>query len=154
MTANSGWSNAGVRLAWILTLGGAIPFIAAAGTVLFGPASYTSLAVQIATTYAAVILSFLGGIQWGLGISVADSAPRSAQSLLLLSIVPSLLAWALLFVVQPNARVLVAIFLFGFVWIVDALLRLQKLIPSWFFMLRCVVTAIVVACMVAINLKL
>ena len=106
------------------------------------------------TTYAAVILSFLGGIQWGIGISIAESAPRSAQTLFMLSIVPSLLACALLFVAQPNSRVLVAIFLFGFVWVVDALLCLQKLIPVWFFSLRCVVTAIVITSLIIVAIRL
>ncbi len=144
----------GMRHAWTLTLAGAVPFVAAAAIVLFGPVDQHMLALQMATTYAAVILSFLGGIQWGNGLSLMESAPRSAQTLLMLSIVPSLLAWALLFVSQPNARVLVAIFLFGLVWVVDALLSLQGLIPGWFFRLRCLVTAIVIGCLTAIALAL
>lgn len=146
--------NPGIRLAYLLALAGAIPFISAAGIVSLGAVEYQPLAVQGATTYAAVILSFLGGIQWGIGLSLTSDAPRSAQTLLLLSVVPSLLAWALLFVAQPNARVLVAIFLFGFVWVVDALLSLQKLIPPWFFRLRCIVTAAVIASMAIIAIKI
>jgi hypothetical protein len=105
-------------------------------------------------TYAAVILSFLGGIQWGLGVSIAETAPLSAQTLFGLSIVPSLLAWAMLFVPQANAQVMVAISLFGFVWMVDAMLFLQKLIPQWFFRLRCIITAIVVTCLIFATLRM
>ncbi len=119
MSAPTGPFNPGMRLAWILALAGVIPFIGAAGAILLGPAAHQAIVIQLATSYAAVTLSFLGGIQWGIGLPISASAPRSAQTLLVLSIVPALLAWALLFVAQPNARMLVAIFLFGFAWVVD-----------------------------------
>ena len=142
------------RLALILSLAGALPFIAGAAVLWAGPAVYASSALQAIITYAAVILSFLGGIQWGIGVSVAETAPRSAQSLFLLSVVPSLLSWAMLFIDGAGARLLVAIFLFGFVWVIDALLHLQKLIPNWFFRLRCIITSIVIVSLLAALLRL
>ena len=154
MSSGAGIFNPGTRLAYLLTLLGVTPFVVAAAVVASGPTEHQALVIQLVTTYAAVILSFLGGIQWGIGVSIADSAPRSAQTLFMLSIVPSMLAWALLFVAQPNARVLVAISLFGFVWVVDALLCLQKIIPAWFFRLRSIVTAIVIASMIFVAIRL
>jgi len=142
------------RLALLLSLAGALPFIAGAAVLWAGPAAYAPAALQAIITYAAVILSFLGGIQWGIGVSVSESAPRSAQSLFLLSVVPSLLSWAMLFIDGAGARLLVAIFLFGFVWVIDALLHLQKLIPNWFFRLRCIITSIVIVSLLAALLRL
>ena len=40
---------------------------------------------------------------------------------------------------------LVAIFLFAFVSVIDALLNMQKLIPPWFFKLRSIISVIVIA---------
>jgi len=61
-----------------------------------------------------------------------------------LSVVPSLLAWGMLLLPEPRSRMLVAIFLFAFVWVIDALLNVQKLIPLWFFKLRSMITVIVI----------
>lgn len=141
------------RLPLLLSLLGTLPFIAASALVWLGPTTHTAIALQALVTYAAVILSFLGGIQWGIGISVCESAPKSAHSLFLLSVVPSLLSWAMLFIDAASAKLIVAVCLFGFVWVIDALLLLQKLIPSWFFRLRCIVTSIVIASLLAALLR-
>jgi uncharacterized membrane protein YhdT len=142
------------RLALTLSLLGALPFIAGAATLWFGPATYAAPILQALITYAAVALSFLGGIQWGIGVSVSETAPMSAQSLFLLSVVPSILGWAMLFIAAPGAQLIVAIFLFSFVWLIDALLHLQKLIPTWFFRLRCIVTPIVIASLAAALVRI
>lgn len=145
------------RVAILLTYAGAVPFIVAATILLFGNmmglGMYRGLAAQGVTTYAAIIVSFLGGIQWGIGIATHEQQPQTARSLFLLSVVPSLLAWAMLFLPATNARIIVAIFLVGFVWIIDALLHLQKVIPTWFFKLRSIVTAIVTLTLILALLK-
>ena len=142
------------RFAVVLSLAGAVPFIA--GTVLlwFGPAQNVAPILQAVVTYAAIVLSFLGGIQWGIGVSIRESAPKSAQSLFLLSVVPSLLAWVMLFIDASGARLIVAIFLFGFVWVIDALLHLQKLVPHWFFRLRSIATPIVIVLLTLALIRL
>jgi Protein of unknown function (DUF3429) len=135
------------RIAQILTIAGAIPFIICALVLAFGNATgigqYRPLALQSLTTYAAVIISFLGGIQWGIGIATLEQQPQTARSLFLLSVVPSLLAWAMLFLPASESRVVVALFLVAFVWVIDALLYLQKVIPPWFFRLRSITSAVV-----------
>jgi Protein of unknown function (DUF3429) len=140
------------RLAFTLAYIGLLPFIGAALVLLFGTSlglgMYRPLALQAITTYAAVIVSFLGGIQWGIGVITQEQQPQTARSLFLLSIVPSLLAWAMLFLPATNSRIIVAIFLLGFVWIIDALLHLQKVIPTWFFKLRSIVSAVAVASLI------
>lgn len=140
------------RLAIWLAYAGTIPFVIAAVLLMFGKplglGTYRPLALQGITTYAAVIVSFLGGIQWGIGIATHDVQPQSARSLFLLSVVPSLLAWAMLFLPPTSARVIVAIFLVGFVWVVDGLLHIQQIIPAWFFRVRSIVSSVVIAALV------
>ena len=138
----------------LLTFAGVIPFVALLVLLFVGDLTQRVLYLQLLTTYAAVILSFLGGIQWGIGLSVTDSAPRSAQTLFYLSVVPSLLAWTMLMIPHPTSRVLVAIFIFGFVWIIDTLLNLQKLIPAWFYKLRTVITGSVISTLVIAAIKI
>lgn len=141
------------RFPLLLSLIGVLPFIAAVMIIWFGPLSHTAPSLQALITYAVVILSFLGGIQWGIGVAISESAPQSSQSLFLLSVVPALLSWAMLFIDAVGARIMVAIFLFGFVWAIDALLHLQKLIPTWFFRLRCIMTPIVIASLLAALMR-
>ena len=127
-----------------ITLAGAIPFVGLAISLWVVPPAYRQFALQAITMYAAVILASLGGAQWGLAVAVNDTAPQSARSMFLLSIIPCLLAWVMLFLPVSGARLIVAMFLFGFVWLIDALLHLQKLIPAWFFRLRSLISLIVI----------
>lgn len=140
------------RIASVLLLAGTIPFVAAAFVLLFGNHTglgmFRPLASQAITTYAAVVVSFLGGIQWGIGIATFEQQPQTARSLFLLSVVPALLAWAMLFLPASASRMVVAMFLIGFVWIIDALLYLQKVIPPWFFRLRSLVSAVMIIALV------
>jgi hypothetical protein len=138
------------RTAQILTLAGAIPFVVCAFALLVPTLApeWRKLFSQGIITYAAIIISFLGGIQWGIGVATIDQQPRTARSLFLLSVVPSLLAWALLFLPAANTggmRVIVATMLVAFVWVIDALLHVQRVIPKWFFRLRSVISPIVMA---------
>jgi hypothetical protein len=64
-------------------------------------------------------------------------------------VVPSLLAWATLFLPNGSSRVIVAIFLIGFVWVIDALLHLQRVLPTWFFHLRSIVSAVAMTSLIA-----
>ena len=145
------------RVAAALMYVGTLPFIACALVLLFGNAvglgALRAFTTQAITTYAAVIVAFLGGIQWGIAVVTHEQQPQTAKSLFLLSVVPSLLGWAMLFLPSNSSRVIVAIFLVGFVWVVDALLHLQQVIPTWFFRLRSVVSAVVLAALVVAMLS-
>ena len=69
---------------------GLLPFIGAALWLLAGPAEQQALAARVLAAYAATIVSFLGGIHWGLAFA-APEGPSSAR--LAWGVVPSLLAW-------------------------------------------------------------
>ena len=82
--------SAAVPIALWLGYGGLIPFVVGAAlTALAGPES-RAVAAAALSAYAAVIVSFLGGIHWGIGFR--DGVPR----LFVWGVVPSLVAAAAL----------------------------------------------------------
>jgi Protein of unknown function (DUF3429) len=130
-------------VAVILAPAGAIPFIAGTALLWIGSPVHASLVTNALSTYAAIILSFLGGAQWGAALSINASAPRSARTLFMLSVIVPLSAWAMVFVDTDRHKLIIAVGLFALLWVIDALLHLQQLIPAWFFRLRSIVTAVV-----------
>jgi hypothetical protein len=83
----------------LLGAGGALPFMMLAVGPLLLPATLREPAHLALTTYAAVILSFLGGVHWGLTLATEDggTTPQLYRLRLVLSVVPSLLGWGALF---------------------------------------------------------
>lgn len=76
-------------LAWALGLAGLLPFLAGAALQWFTPPGWRMLAASALLTYGAVIVSFLGGIHWGLAMRAGQPAPAR----LVWGVVPSLLGW-------------------------------------------------------------
>lgn len=123
---------------------GAIPFVGLSGLMLLqysGLAADTGLPdrlfYHLLMTYAALIASFLGGIRWGIAL------PRpSGNSLLWVSVIPSLMAWVALALPRPYDN-LVLIGLFLWLVMIDVRLVLRGLAPRWFGTLRIALTAVV-----------
>lgn len=90
-----------------LGFGGLIPFaVAAAGSLLLrDPLHAFCLTALLA--YGAVILSFLGGVRWGLAIS--DTEQDGLFVALSVSVVPSLLGWVSLLLPRSPGLVLLAL---------------------------------------------
>lgn len=84
------------RLAWLLGLGGLIPFVAAAGFVLAGPPMWQPFALKALTAYGAVILAFLGAVHWGFALPLAGAPLPGMAARLVLGVVPALVAWVAL----------------------------------------------------------
>ena len=134
------------RTAFILTAAGALPFIALAVAMGVLDAPTNSTAGLWLQTYAAVILSFLGGIRWGLAIG----APSGASGTLALSVLPALAGWIML----PFAIILMP----GPVWYLGfaALFAIQLIwdrasgaVPAWFKTIRLQVSLVVIASLAA-----
>ena len=140
------------RMANALTLAGAIPFVALA-LLTFGDAY--SLRVDIATVmlllYASAILSFLGGIRFGMEVR---SPTDGARANLAWSVVPSLAAWGLtaltyLAVIAGSIgfvgwafALFAALFALQYAW--DAASARTGEAPAWFGAMRRRITLIVV----------
>lgn len=122
-----------------LTLGlaGLIPFWALAlalslhGAVGLAPATLDAMLA----TYGAVIVSFLGGIRWGLAVPARDRGVDYA-----IAVVPSLVAWALL--AAPEPWRLAGLGLTSLVLgAIDLGLVRSGLAPVWFGRLRLILSA-------------
>ena len=82
----------------LLGLAGLIPFWALAiGLSMHGALGVVPAQLDMAlATYGAIIVSFLGGIRWGLAVPTGDAGRNYA-----FSVVPSLVGWALLAAPEP-----------------------------------------------------
>lgn len=84
--------------AWLGALG-LVPFGALAALLPFVSADLKTDVAYALLAYGATILSFLGGVHWGLAIgSTAPAAAAALKGRLILSVIPSLVAWAALLV--------------------------------------------------------
>lgn len=114
---------------------GLLPQMLALAVVAFAPVEWSFAGVTGAQFYAAAILSFLGGVWWGL----ATAAERAPGWLWIASIVPSLWAAGWLFTLQWgwNRAVLLALAagLLAALAVDRALVR-SGLMPQWLWHLR------------------
>lgn len=83
--------------AWILGLAGLIPFVMCAAMQWYGPPGWRMLAGLALLSYGAVIVSFLGGIHWGLAMR-ASPVPTLR---LIWGVMPSLLGWSAVLLDSP-----------------------------------------------------
>ena len=91
---------------------GLLPFVLLAATVWLVDAELQPWAAMAMAAYAALIVSYLGGIHWGLAWKLADAPVDHQRAHLLWGVTPSLLAWPGV-LMPPHA---------GLVWLALALL--------------------------------
>lgn len=133
MSSLAGASGRIPAAASILGWAGVVPF---AGLTL---AAALGLALPVPTGlaligYGAVILSFMGGAQWGLTVRAPDGADRSIRGYAA-SVLPALLAWPCLLLPERPALILLAV---GFAALLAYDLRTvrQGQAPPWYGRLR------------------
>ncbi len=131
------------RIAWMLTCAGALPFAVATATLFADQAHVRVPAIAALVTYSAVILSFLGGIEWGLALREEAGNESTRAMALGLSAVPSLAAWAVLWLPSPTYQVGTALGIFVVTWAADQWLASRGLLPTWFVDLRTAITVVV-----------
>ncbi len=136
--------NALPTATWLGGLG-ALPFIAFAGAQPFLDSAHRVVVVHALAAYGAIILSFLGGIHWGLAIASRDYGDqRQIRTRLVVSVLPSLTAWvALLFPVNISLFILAAS-IAAMLW-VDLQATQAGFAPPWYPKLRIPLTCVVVA---------
>ncbi|MDX2072848.1 MAG: DUF3429 domain-containing protein [Alphaproteobacteria bacterium] len=128
----------------ILTLIGVLPFVVLSIAVSGQMFDDNIFVVRTLLSYSTLILSFLGGIHWGVAVSNYSHDKRVANLLILESVLPSTLAWGVLLHADIHIQLLVLTVLFTFIWAIDSVLVGRKIIPLWFFEIRCIITPIVV----------
>ena len=125
----------GARFPFLLGRLGLLPQVAALLVVALAPIEWRFAGVTAAQFYAGVILSFLGGIWWGLAAR-AEEPPRW---LWIAAVVPSLWAFAALFLLQWgwNDAVLWLLAVGVLAALVgDRALWRRGLMPEWLWRLR------------------
>ncbi len=113
-----------------LGLAGLLPFVAAALAILLPVSPWHEVGQRALLAYGAVILSFLGGVRWGLAMAASSAAKLFGR--LGLSVVPSLVGWVALLLPPAQGLVLLAL---GFGLMLWADLRLAEA-PCWYRQLR------------------
>jgi hypothetical protein len=116
---------------------GALPFIAAVlAGLLLADSLIAQWTEQAAFLYGAVILSFLGGIHWGLALTRARADSRAY----IIGVIPSLVGWGAVLLPMRIGLVVLAL---GFIG--QFLMDLRLSLPGWFRTLRLALTIVVSA---------
>ncbi|MGF1561192.1 MAG: DUF3429 domain-containing protein [Geminicoccaceae bacterium] len=133
------------RAAWVYGLGGLIPFTFCALLIWLVDAELAGFLAQVLRAWGALILTFLGGVHWGLAIAGYGGQAADHQRLGI-AIAPSLLAGLALLVPLALGFVMLA---GGFVtlYAIDRACVATGEAPGWYSRLRTPLSAIVVVCM-------
>jgi len=131
-----------------LGLWGAVPFLVLSVLSIFVDDLWGVNVESALIAYGAVILSFLGGVHWGMAISwFGTEAPQIFDRRLMISVVPSLLGWLALLLPASVALLVLAISFAAMLYI-DLVAAGQGQAPSWYPALRWLLTAIVIGSLI------
>jgi hypothetical protein len=120
--------------AWLGGLG-ALPFGLCALLAMRSDGALNAVGLKALLGYGAVILSFLGGIHWGLAISPGSPGKTPSCARLSVSVLPALIAWpALLLPLAIGFVLLAGAFIAMFFF--DVHTSRTGLAPSWYPRLR------------------
>ena len=97
--------------------------------------------------YAAIILSFIGGIRWGVAI-VQQQGGREESEALVLAAGPSIVGWFAFFMGEPWSYAVFAVAFAATGWW-DSRLAGNKGVPMWFGRLRVLLSVLVMATMIS-----
>jgi len=114
---------------------GLVPFAGLAVASLAGGEDLRAVANPALLAYGATILSFLGGIHWGLALARPALAAREVALMLAVGVLRRLLGFTALLVPAPLGHALCAGGLALFL-VVDRAAAERGLAPAWFMQLR------------------
>ncbi len=119
--------------ALVLGLGGLLPFWAAPALIWWEP-MWWGAAHHQQLVYGALILSFLGGVHWGVALMAGERRwPRYAWSVL-----PALIGWTCHAFQHHGTLILLCGF--GVAWSIDRLSPLAEDLPVWYQHLRAILS--------------
>ena len=97
-------------------------------------------------SYAAVILSFLGAVYWGVAMIVREMSIKKRNVMLSWSVIPSIVAWISLLIPQVYGLIMMSVF-FVISFFMDIQLMKSEAKPAWYIPLRFQLTVVVTACL-------
>lgn len=145
------------RVATLLGNFGLLPFFALAVAAWLPLSAVPARLVELAFVgYAAVILSFVGAVHWGLALMAPQFSKQQSWNVLGWGVLPALLGWLALLLSMAGVRFWIVCLLlatdFMLCRLMDAgLLRLYPNAPGWYGPLR---TRLTVGVLVAIAIAL
>ncbi|KVF75924.1 hypothetical protein WS75_14050 [Burkholderia sp. FL-7-2-10-S1-D7] len=128
------------RVPAALALAGLAPFISLSWLSIHASAANDDY-VRALLNYAACIASFVGAVHWGIALRAAES-PRRQRVLYGWSVIPALMAWAVLMVPGIGAQLTGMAIVLVACAAVDGVLWRKAFIPAWYFALRCLLTSV------------
>jgi hypothetical protein len=141
------------RSALILGVLGVAPFAALSAATVSGLEVAPIPTVPALETYAAVILSFMGGAQWGLTVAGPTERAANPWRRFGISVLPALVGWgALLAPARPALLLLAAAFALLAAYDLWSVRRGEA--PAWYGRLRLGLTLAVVACLAVAALAI
>lgn len=114
------------------------PFVALSGVLAITPAMAPANALTLLALYAAVILSFMGGVHWGLALK--DAVGTSY----FVSVIPALWAWSAIAFFGPKLALAVIAAGFAALLVFDLAVVKAGGAPAWYKRLRLGLTVVVV----------
>ena len=128
---------------------GVLPFLACDLVAVFGAGDFSTYALSSFLAYSAIILSFLGGIRWGVATLMDQFQGRA----MIISVLPGL--WAFACLIWPDSVIAVWGLMLGFIFLGMA----DWLLPApgsavWMRALRVRLSLAVVFCHLALLISL
>lgn len=136
--------------AFLLGAGGLIPFAGLTYAVLRMPHPHEQWFFTALVAYGAVILSFVGALQWGMLLRDARASRTEGWLSLVWGVVPALVGWvSLLLPADAGLRVLAGAFVLCLM--MDMRFALNHSLPPWYLKLRTVLTVVAAGCLAAAS---
>lgn len=146
----------GKKLAHQLSLVGLLPFVFLSLACWVAHPGWLDVFVYAQSAYGITILSFLGGIHWGVALTSPELSELQIRRALIWGIVPSMIAWCS----RINFGVGFFVLMVGFIvaYQIDKRLYLTYQMPDWFLVLRRRLTIVVVVALaltlLAVNIRM
>lgn len=133
------------RVPFVLGWAGVLPFLACA-ILVWSPLMHEA-ALQGILLYGAIILSFLGGVHWGLELRQSESQITLGSGYSL-SVIPALVAFLAFYFQSFLSLLIIAMGFLGL--LVHDLQRVREgRVPAWYGVLRLQLTTAVLLCLLS-----
>jgi hypothetical protein len=132
------------KSALVLGLSGLLPFVFLGSISVYQSPDVHNEISSTLLAYGAIILSFLGGVRWG--VAMSEASPTRISSQLCVSIMPSLVGW-IAFLVDNQTGLLILTAAFFLMLLLDYKLAGA---PNWYFSLRALLSTVVITSLLTV----